>query len=158
MPIGKVGGAESSRSGSVEVLAFQRVSTDALGGCPVNHDKVVEVHFLTQPPLTLWEADSCLVTGGCNKFLCSLLGLHWLYLVPMRSDSSPQGRGRNPLTLQGQGMAGRRTCYCHAGDRHRWKFMPLLTFADKGIGAKLPPPTYYFEGVGCLLSNMLLPS
>lgn len=29
-----------------------------------------------------------------------------------RGGSSPQGRGRKPWRLQGQGMAGRGTCYC----------------------------------------------
>lgn len=71
-------------------------------------------------------------------------------------------QGRNSMTLQGQGTAGRRTRYCHKGDRHRWKFMPLLTFADKGIGAKLPPPPSVLqeEGVycqiGCYLPSMSL--
>lgn len=93
------------------------------GGKPCYHGKVVEVHFLTQPPLMLLEGDGYLVTSGYIGFHAP----HFIFTdstLCEKDSSSSQDRGGNPLTLQVQGMAGRRTYYCHEKERHRWKSMP----------------------------------
>lgn len=88
--------------------------------------------LLTQPPLTLWEGESYPVTSVCDRISAPLLvftdSAPTECLIP-NGNSSPQGRSRNPQTLQGQQRGGHMTVHAGKG-----------TGTGRGGGGRFGPP------------------
>ena len=104
--------------------------------------------LLTQPPLTLWEGESYPVTGVCDRISAPLLvftdSAPTEYLIPT-GNSSPQGRSRNPQTLQGTAERGPCDVPCRERHQHRRRWRrasrpSIHTLLRKGTDVVLFPP------------------